>query len=410
MENEFNQKIALFRYELIIPVVNRTYPDPSALQYYKRITSSPLLYPDGTHKMIAAQTVRYWYDKYRHGGFKALYPKSRSDKGSSRVMTEEIKNKITYLKTSNPRMTATSIYLRLIEDGDISKKDTSLSTITRFVSKIPVHKTTVEDMRAFEMEHSNDLWQLDTTYCPYITMDGKKIRTYLILIVDDHSRMIVGYGFFLEDNAVNVQSVLKQAIKKYGAPKRLYTDNGSSYKNEQLELICAQLQIEISRARPYHGNSKGKVERTFKSVKEQWMYLQDFSQYNSTEQLNILFSEYVSKKNNSPHRSLNQKTPLNVFMEDSDYFKRFENDYIDRCFYHTTSRKVANDSTIHLNTRVYETAQEYIGARVTIKYVPDLSHVYIYQDESYIEIFEVKKVENSKIKRNAPLYSEVSYD
>ena len=120
MENELDQKIALFRYELIIPVINRTYPDPSALQYYKRITASPLPYPDGTAKLIAAQTVRYWYDKYQNGGFNALYPKTRSDKGLSRVLTDEIKSKITHLKTSNPRMTATSIYLKLIEDGDIS--------------------------------------------------------------------------------------------------------------------------------------------------------------------------------------------------------------------------------------------------------------------------------------------------
>lgn len=50
------------------------------------------------------------------------------------------------------------------------------------------------------------------------------------MIIDDHSRMIVGYGFFLEDNAVNVQTVLKRAIAKYGVPKRLYADNGKPYK------------------------------------------------------------------------------------------------------------------------------------------------------------------------------------
>ena len=67
--------------------------------------------------------------------------------------------------------------------------------------------------------------------------------------------MIVGYGFFLEDNAVNVQTVLKRAIAKYGVPKRLYADNGKPYKNEQLPIICAQLQIQIIHAQVYHGNS-----------------------------------------------------------------------------------------------------------------------------------------------------------
>ena len=49
-------------------------------------------------------------------------------------------------------------------------------------------------MRAFEMENANDMWQLDTTYCSYITGENnRKLRTYLIMIVDDRSRMIVGF-------------------------------------------------------------------------------------------------------------------------------------------------------------------------------------------------------------------------
>lgn len=39
-KDDLDTKIALFRYELIVPVLNRTYPDRSALQYYKRIASN----------------------------------------------------------------------------------------------------------------------------------------------------------------------------------------------------------------------------------------------------------------------------------------------------------------------------------------------------------------------------------
>ena len=61
-KDDLDTKIALFRYELIIPVLNRTYPDRSALQYFKRIASAPLKYPDGTSKEYSFQTIRYWYD------------------------------------------------------------------------------------------------------------------------------------------------------------------------------------------------------------------------------------------------------------------------------------------------------------------------------------------------------------
>ena len=402
-KDDLDTKIALFRYELIVPVLNRTYPDRSALQYYKRIASNPLKYPDGTSREYSFQTIRYWYDTYQKEGFSGLMPKNRSDKGHSRKLNKTLKNKIMEMKKTNPRMTATSVYLKLIEDGDIF----SLSTITRFIgSKPEFNHVPIEDMRAFEMEHSNDMWQLDTTYCSYIKDSrGHRSRTYLIMIIDDHSRMIVGYGFFLEDNAVNVQTVLKRAIAKYGVPKRLYADNGKPYKNEQLPIICAQLQIQINHAQVFHGNSKGKVERAFKSVKEQWMYNTDFNQFKSIEDIDSAFALYVNKKNNSPHASLSGNTPVNVFMDDETSIRRGEPEKLEKIFYHTAVRKVANDATIRLNTKVYETKQEYIGSKITIKYKPDLSEVYIFDDKNYIKISEVKKVDNSRIKRKRPLFS-----
>lgn len=408
-KSEIDTKIALFRYEQVIPVLNNTYPDRSALQYYKRIASKPFQYPDGTEKVFSYQTIRSWYDTYKREGFEGLYPKTRRDKGHSRKLTKKVKEKIIDLKTKNPRMTATSIYLQLIADGDIQKKDISLSTVTRFVSSKPdLNRLPVEDMRAFEMAHTNDLWQLDTTQCSYMTDEqGFRHKTYLIMIVDDHSRMIVGYGFFFEDTAVNVQKVLKSAIAKYGAPRRLYADNGKPYKNVQLPVICAQLQIEINHAKAYHGNQKGKVERAFKSVKEQWMYNTDFSQFRTLDEINDAFSIYVNRKNNTPHSSLkDNETPVNVFMAQPERIRRIEPQLLENAFYHTDTRRVANDATIKLNTRVYETAQQYIGQRVTIKFIPDLSRVFLYDDGNYIEIHEVNKVDNSKIRRNKPLFAQ----
>lgn len=406
-KKDMDTKIALFRYEMIIPVLNRTYPDRSAIQYYKRVTSVPLQCPDGARD-YSYQTVRYWYDKYKKEGFDGLYPKTRADKGHSRKLSKSVKDKIIRLKTEIPRMTATSIYLKLIEDGDIFKNDISLSTVTRFLSSRPElgHKP-VEDMRAFEMQYANDMWQMDTTYCSYIVdQNGRKQRTFLIMIIDDRSRMIVGYGFFLEDTAVNVQTVFKKAILKYGLPKKIYVDNGTPYKNEQLSLICAQLQVQLSHAQPYHGNQKGKIERAFKSVKEQWMYNTDFSAFRTLDDINESVGEYINKKNNTPHSSLDGETPVNVFMNDSDRIRRAEAETVEKAFYHTVTRNVNSDATVKLLTRVFEAGQNYIGLKVTLKYKPDLSHVFIFEDGNYIEIHEVNKNDNAKIRRNQPLFTQ----
>ena len=62
-----------------------------------------------------------------------------------------------------------------------------------------------------------------------------------MIIIDDHSRMIVGGGMFYHDNACNFQNVLKEAVSTYGIPAKLYCDHGSPYDNEQLPLICGQI-------------------------------------------------------------------------------------------------------------------------------------------------------------------------
>ena len=116
------------------------------------------------------------------------------------------------------------------------------------------------------------IWQADTCYLPYITEDGQTRRVYCIMIIDDHSRLLVGGELFYNDNACNFQKVLKDAIATYGIPDKLYVDNGCSYSNEQLSMICVSLGILLLHTKIRDGASKGKVERHFRTLKERWLY------------------------------------------------------------------------------------------------------------------------------------------
>ena len=82
----------------------------------------------------------------------------------------------------------------------------------------------MKDRKAFEEEFSGAMYQADTCYGPYICENGENRRTYLIMVVDDHSRLIVGGRYFYSDNAYNFQIVLKEAVARYGIPNKLYLD------------------------------------------------------------------------------------------------------------------------------------------------------------------------------------------
>ena len=411
MSEDQKKEMALLRYRIILPMLHGDYPDQSQHKYTVRVSEKPLIGPDGKKKMLTPSTIRTWLSLYRRYGFDGLMRRPRNDRGQSRSLSKQTKERIFALKSKRPRRTAKSIYDELIEEGVLYQKGCSLATVQRYVASIRqhIHMPLKEDMKAFEMEFANDLWQIDTSHGPYLQMDGRNHRTYMIMVIDDASRLIVGYGIFLADNALNVQLVIKGAIATYGAPKRIYTDNGTPYKNQQLELICAGLEIGLNRTAPYHGNQKGKIERNFKSVKEGWMYNIDYAQFDCVAGLSQSLGEYVDKKNGMAHASL-KTTPWKRFLEDKERIRRIDKEVLDQAFLHTTTRKVANDATIRLNTALFETTLEYIGRKVKVKYAPDLSQVYIIDEEvtppKWLGLKVVNKVENARTKRRQVLLSE----
>lgn len=408
MKQKEQETLALLRYRLILPVLHDDFEEPSANQYFIKVSSKAVDFPDGTKRYVRPSTLRMWLNNYRKAGFDGLKDKNRDDKGTSRSLTLEQKELILKLKTERPRRTATSIYKQCIQDGVIQKSDASLSTVQRYVQKIKphIHSLTTEDRRAFEMEYANDLWQIDTSFGPYLTIDGQKKQVYMIMIIDDASRMIVGHGIFDADNAVNVQIVIKEALEKYGTPKRIYSDNGKPYRNEQLEIICATLGIGLKRAQVYRPQHSGKIERNFRSVKESWMYNINYHDYDSCESLNASLAEYVIEKNSTRHASLNM-SPWDRYNQDAKLIQYHTKEKLDEAFLHTATRRVNNDATIKFNTKLYEAPQEYIGQSITLRYQPDLSVLYLYDEkkEIYHEIKEVDKVANSQIKRQQPILS-----
>lgn len=169
-------------------------------------------------------------------------------------------------------------------------------------------------------------------------------------------------------------------------------------------MICASLEVSISYARPYSPESKGKIERTFRSIKETWLNTLDWNKIASLQELNYLFKQFLNEKYfNKIHSSIND-TPLNKFMSYADNIKFITSvNQLDYAFLHREQRRVNKDSTISLNKILFEVPQKYIGDRIKIRFSPlDLSKAYIFNNNEEMTeiIFPVKKIDNSKIKRS----------
>lgn len=81
------------------------------------------------------------------------------------------------MKNIFPKINATLIYHKLIEDGFINEKDVSISTIQRFIKNNDLKSArniNIKDRKAFEEEFSTGMYQADTCYGPYITENNEK--------------------------------------------------------------------------------------------------------------------------------------------------------------------------------------------------------------------------------------------
>lgn len=75
-----------------------------------------------------------------------------------------------------------------------------------------------QDMRRYERVHINKVWCGNFSVGPYLkTDDGKKHKFYIITLIDDTSRFITGIDIFFNDNVVNLMSVMKSVVAKYGS-------------------------------------------------------------------------------------------------------------------------------------------------------------------------------------------------
>lgn len=406
------QEIALFRYGLIAPVVTDTFEENSQIEYFRNVASKEYIL-NGKKLKFSPMSIKKWYIKYKKYGFDALIPKTRCDINTSRKLSDNAINRIMDLKKEYPHISGTLIYQKLDNEGYINPNNISLSTVLKYIRdhKILFNETSNIDRRSFVMEFSNDCWQADTSHGPYLTINNKKVLTYLIAIIDDASRLMLSAKFYFNDNAINFQGVLKNAIKTYGVPKRLFVDNGSTYKNEQLSLICANVGTTLIHARPYSGASKGKIERWFHTMKETWMRGLKWDEIKSIDDLNELLKDFVNDYNTKQHSSLkdfsgNSISPNTRWFKDADKIKKIDNNLIDSFFLHTAYPRIRSDAIAYIKNHEFEVNMKYIGKKITVKYNPeDFSRAWIYDNNKYIEEIKlVNKIDNSKIKRKTAVY------
>jgi transposase InsO family protein len=375
-------QVALFRYGLIADCIQLPKGKGNGISAMLAEKSKRHYAIPGTRRtVVAVETMRGWIAAYRRGGFDALKPKKRADAGSARKLPQEVVDRLVAFKDEHYGFTVPMVISAVQAE---MKLDPALalpaSTVHRILSRAGVmQKRRVDptslDHRRFSYEQAGELWMSDVMHGPSVFVDGrKKHKTYLVALIDDATRIVPYAAFALSERTEALLTVLEQAVRRRGVPKRLFVDNGSAFRSAHLSLVCAKLGVTLIHARPYAPQGKGKMERWFRTCRLQLLPTLTAADLSSLDALNRRLWTYIeSEYHQAPHKGLDGKTPFDAWAMASSEV-RVPGPELDlrELFLFEEKRKVAKDRTVSLHGRVYEVDALLVGESVTLRFNPSL--------------------------------------
>jgi len=378
-DTDRRQAVALFRYGVIAELLHLPVGGKGLYTHLAERAARDYTIPGSTRTRVAAETLRDWLQAYRRGGFEALLPKPRADRGQARALPAAVVEALLSAKEANPKLSV-QLVIRAARQSPEVPADLPLppSTVHRLLARHGLMRRPQEDpgerdRRRFAFAQAGELWMSDVMHGPSVAVEGRtKRKTYLIAFIDDATRLVPHAAFALSENTATFLPVLRQGIEKRGLPQRLYVDNGANYRSQHLALVCAKLGIALIHARPYHPQGKGKIERWFKTVRAQLLTRLRPEDTASLTALNRRLAAWIEGEyHHTAHRGLGGLTPLEQWAQ-TGAGVRFPEPTVDlgELFLFEAKRKVQKDRTVSLHGVVYEVDAALVGETVILRFDP----------------------------------------
>jgi putative transposase len=394
---EADQKKALARYAAVCWVSERVSGESPSVRTLQTATSEAARKLWDGFQFSAGSIERYYY-AYRKAGFNALLPRTRTDKGRCVVLTPESQEKLLSLRLKHPKLDATVLVDHLVETGVLEAGTFSMSSVYRLFAACGVDRSSLKagsfqpddgPQKAFETPMPNMLWMADMMYGPTIvTEDGKPVHTRLFALIDDHSRLCPYAEYFASEGSDCFMAVLYEAIRTRGVPDKLYTDNGKVFLCRHLRIVCANLGIKLSRARPYAAWSKGKIERFFRRVQGQLQATLVFDPAHSLGELNARFLTWLEMDYHQVEHRGTGESPACRFMANSAAIRPAPPDEdLCRLFLFKDTRRVRKDATVSVEGQYFELTPALRGQQVEVRYNPRrLDEIEIWHQDRFVQI------------------------
>ena len=356
------QEIGLFRWQVISEATDFSLSARERGALVRALAAREHLGPDGRWVRVSRNTVDRWIRAYREGGFEALVPAPRRVANQT---PERLLELAVALRREQPARTAAQIHRIIVE---AEGRSPSARTIQRHLVAAGLPWRGSQIARAlgrFEAEFRNELWTGDALHGPLI--DGR--RAILFCFIDDHSRLFVGYRWAGREDVLNASRALRAGIAARGVPKAVYVDNGSPFVSGQLLRACAVLGIRLIHSRPGRPEGRGKIERAFRTVRDQLLVELEDHPAATLEELGQAFQAWVEQVYHRRVHSETGQAPLERFLAAGPPQLPAERS-LREAFRWSERRTVSRTGTVGMHGNTYEVDPGLAGRRVDLIFDP----------------------------------------
>lgn len=383
---QWQEDQALARFQIISPLLDESLDQAKRIQLREQLAKQ---------YQISTRSLYRYEDFYRKSGFSGLKPMNRESRRAQSLPEnfDDLVSEAIQLKREVPSRSVAQIILILEMEGLVPPGILKRSTMQRYLYKSGFGKKQMKkytdarksSSKRFCKPHRMMLVESDIKYGLKLPIgpNGTRVQTYLVVIIDNHSRYVLEAKWYDHQRESIVEDCYHRAILKHGKIRSTYHDNGKQFVSRQLIQSLSMLGTRVLKAKPYSPQSKGGVE-VFNRFVNAFLAEASAQKIKTLDELNqywdIWLEEYY---HNKPHEGIEEYykslhspvpaggiSPLQEWNRDSHPLVFLNVNVVGNAFLHHEFREVDKGGCISVAGQMYETSTALIGAKVEITYDP----------------------------------------
>jgi transposase InsO family protein len=269
---------------------------------------------------VARKTVHVWLARYEAGGLENLGDRSHRPRSCPHQMTSLVEVEVARLRQRHPSWGPRRIAFELARAGmePVPSESAVYRSLVRLNLIDPSGRRRRErKWKRWERGAPMELWQLDVVG-GFVLADGRRARA--LTGVDDHSRFCVSAFLMLRETSRSVCEGLALALRTFGVPGQILTDNGKVFTGRfnrppvevLFDRVCRENGIEHLLTQPRSPTTPGKIERFHRALRAEFRTDRVFTDLATAQrELDAWVEQYNHRR---PHQALEMATPVSRFL------------------------------------------------------------------------------------------------